>query len=610
MLDLNDKQASADVLEALERIERSSLFVRAGRQRSLLRHLVEKSTSGRSAEIKEVTIALEVFGRASYDPQVDALVRVEIGKLRRRLESYYAGEGADDAVRIEIPKGSYEPTFLESGTSVTTAAESVASAAPTRRPTVLPWVAGLAVVVIAAVIGFVLLGEPAVPAANIKPTLAILRLEDLSPTKDGALFAEGLREELLTTLARLDIFRVLPRSSVGRLDRSAADAVVEGSVRHENGRFRVQLRLSETRQNIHLWQETYDRDGAAGLLPLQIEIASSIATALHLDLPAARVALVRQHTTNTAAYTHYLRGALLYSNEPLDSIEHYRLATAADPSYALAWAGLAMAYMRSAEWERISATEVRDAALAAAEKAVALNADIPEAQHAYGLASVLLRRDWQTADRAFRRAIELDGANTEHRWEYARAVLSPMRRFDEAAAQVKAALAVEPFKAAHHNEIANIAIRRGRPADAFEHIAESRRISPRAPAAVVIQGVAAAVQGNDSAALRSFEEALVLKRSNWALGQIGFLHGRAGRRAKAREALRELTSDFDKGVVHLALGEQHQAWQLLRKAAENWASSVLWMDVDYRFNKVRDSAEYKELWDLVRLGKKNGTAAR
>jgi serine/threonine-protein kinase len=424
------------------------------------------------------------------------------------------------------------------------------------------------------------------------------------------MFAEGLREELLTTLARLDIFRVLPRSSVARLDRSAVDALVEGSVRHENGRFRVQLRLSETKQNIPLWQETFDRDGAAGLVPLQSEIATSIATALHLNLPAARVALMRQHTTNAAAYTHYLRGALLYSNEPMDSIEHFRLATTADPSYALAWAGLAMAYMRSAEWERVPGSEVRETALAAAEKALSLNPDNPEAQHAFGLASVFLRRDWVAADRAFLRAIELDGVNTEHRWEYARAVLSPMRRFDEAASQVQAALAVEPFKAAHHNELANIAIRTGKPAEALQHIAESRKISPRAPAAVVIQGVAAAAQGDEAAALRSFEEALVLKRSNWALGQIGFLHGRAGRRAKALEVLQELTSDFDRGVVHLALGERDQAWRLLRRAAENWAPSVLWVDVDYRFAGVRDSAEYKTLLELVRPGTKNGTAAR
>ena len=89
---------------------------------------------------------------------------------------------------------------------------------------------------------------------------------------------------------------------------------------------------------------------------------------------------------------------------------------------------------------------------------------------------MFLRRDWQTADGAFRRAIKLDGANTEHRWEYARVVLTPMRRFDQAAAQVQAALALEPFKAAYYNELANIAIRTGRPAEALQHIPESRKI--------------------------------------------------------------------------------------------------------------------------------------
>jgi hypothetical protein len=93
----------ATVPTALERVIGSRTFARSERHRSLLRHLVERAVAGRSGEIKESTIALEVFGRDSYDPQVDAQVRVEVGKLRERLERYYGTEGIGETVRFVIP---------------------------------------------------------------------------------------------------------------------------------------------------------------------------------------------------------------------------------------------------------------------------------------------------------------------------------------------------------------------------------------------------------------------------------------------------------------------------------------------------------------------------
>src|SRR5436190_22661487 len=109
---MESQAPSADAtLAALERVSSSETFAKAVRHRSLLRYLVEKTVAGRSSELKEFTIALEVFGKTSYDPQVDSQVRVEVGKLRERLDRYYAAEGTADITRIEIPKGRYEPVI-------------------------------------------------------------------------------------------------------------------------------------------------------------------------------------------------------------------------------------------------------------------------------------------------------------------------------------------------------------------------------------------------------------------------------------------------------------------------------------------------------------------
>src|SRR4029434_7641284 len=102
-----------DVKAAVDRVIAGRTFARAGALTRLLRHVVEKAASGHADEIKEYTIALEVFGRSSYDTRIDSLVRVQAAKLRKMLATYYETEGRGDPVRIEIPKGSYVPTFHE-----------------------------------------------------------------------------------------------------------------------------------------------------------------------------------------------------------------------------------------------------------------------------------------------------------------------------------------------------------------------------------------------------------------------------------------------------------------------------------------------------------------
>ena len=100
----------------LARIETSSGFTRAGRLTRFLRYITEEAIAGRAGQLKEYTIAIEVFGRpSSYDPQVDSLVRVQAGLLRTRLQQYYSSEGRDEPIRIEIPKGGYEPLFQRTG---------------------------------------------------------------------------------------------------------------------------------------------------------------------------------------------------------------------------------------------------------------------------------------------------------------------------------------------------------------------------------------------------------------------------------------------------------------------------------------------------------------
>jgi adenylate cyclase len=335
------------IAAALDRISASKTFSRAERHRCLLRHLVERTAAGRAGEIKEATIALEVFGRDSYDPQIDSQVRVEVTKLRDRLDRYYGTEGSSDPIRIEIPRGRYEPVFHD----IRTKAEP--AAAPSEKDA-RRWsrtaIVSIGVGVAAAAVLMAGLLTPRSGQTTFKPGIAILPFEDLSAAKDLDYFCSGIAEELTNDLTALQIFRVLPRSSVTQF-RERRDArtigkelgvhaVVEGSVRKAGDKIRVSVRLVDTREGFQIWNNTYDHE-LGNILEAQRDIAEAVAKSFHLELPETRLALTRHRARNSEAYLHYLRASYFYPSEPDRAVQFYRAAAAADPNYAAAWAGLA-----------------------------------------------------------------------------------------------------------------------------------------------------------------------------------------------------------------------------------------------------------------------------
>ena len=571
------------VAAALERISGSKTFERAARHRGLLRHLIEKAAGGRAGEIKESTIALEVFARDSYDPQIDSQVRVEIGKLRERLERYYAGEGSSDSLRIAIPKGSYTPVFKPLAAARGASVSAPAPRSPkTRWPrsSVLRW--ALVVLVVAAASSFLIWAPWRSPAPAFRPSIAVLPFEDLSPAKDQEYFCSGMTAELIDDLTSLQIFRVLPRSSVAQYKGHPADvrklgeqlkvqAVVEGTLRKENNRVRVSVQLLDTREGFQLWSKTYDRD-FGNILEIQREISDSVVQGFHLDLPAARRALVRQRPRNSEAYLHYLRAANFYDNHVDRSVEFYRAAVAADPSYALAWAGLAAAWNRMVDWQMVPADKARPEATAAAAKAISINPRLAEAQYALGVTKLFYERNWRAAGQALLKAIELDPTDGEHRWEYGRLILTPTGRFFESADLMRQTIAIEPFKVALHNELANSLIKAG--------------------------------QGRYEEARLRFEEVARIRRSPWLLGHLGFTLSKLGRVDDARSLIAELEkagASFEVAVVYAGLKEKDRAIDGLERAVASYSPSTLWIKVDYRLDELRGDSRFPALVKAVGL---------
>ena len=227
-------ERTTQIRAALERILASPGFTGAGRLGPFLRYVVERGLKGDAAGLKESVLGVEVFQRSpDYDPRTDPIVRVEARRLRSRLEEYYSGDGASDPVRISLPKGGYVPVFEQ--------------ASPQARKVRWTWVAA------AAAIGALVLVWQFRPHRNPpprQPSLAVFPFVNLNQDSADEYFSDGLTEELIDTVARVEGLRVAARSLTFQYKGKAVDVrqvgeslgathVVEGTVRRGGDRLRI-----------------------------------------------------------------------------------------------------------------------------------------------------------------------------------------------------------------------------------------------------------------------------------------------------------------------------------------------------------------------------------
>jgi adenylate cyclase len=265
------------VRKELERILDSPEFKSKPMLCGFLSHVVEETLAGRTHEIKGYTIATEVFGRRKdFDPTIDPIVRIQAGRLRRALESYYSYRGRQNRLRIEIGKGSYVPTFSSHITEDQQMRESQQPASmllPEREKSrELP-------------------GVSRFPTGD-GPSIAVMPLVNMTNDPDQEYLASGLTEELMSELARCAGLQVsVSRAAMQWKGKPVAARqagcepgarfIVEGSLRKEGQTIKFTLRLIDTATLIQIWEEQYKRDLEPGkMIALQEEIARSVAKSI------------------------------------------------------------------------------------------------------------------------------------------------------------------------------------------------------------------------------------------------------------------------------------------------------------------------------------------
>ena len=385
-------------------------------------------------------------------------------------------------------------------------------------------------------------------------------------------------------------------------------AVLEGSLRIEGSRIRVITQLINTRDGFHLWTHTYDRD-IAEISDIQHEVADAIFRRFRIDLRTTRRALVQPPSRNVEAWHHYIRAAYLSRSEPLKSVELYRVAVTSDPNYALAWAGLSLAWVKAVDWEEARPRDIFPKAADAARRALAIDATLAEAHQAVARVKVYSEHDWVGAEQAFRRAIELDPTYLEARLDYAQLVLIPTERFDQAVQELQRALALYPDSHLLLNELANAYIKARQYDKAVEPLEASQKIHQRQLAPWVFLGMVATGLGDYEQALERFQKAASIRRTAWVLSHLGSTYAKLGRREDALRVGAELGQgppgrpafDYELATIYATLGDKEAAFSALDRAEASQAQGLLWINVDHRLDELRADSRFGRLVKKMRL---------
>jgi TolB-like protein/DNA-binding winged helix-turn-helix (wHTH) protein/Tfp pilus assembly protein PilF len=417
-------------------------------------------------------------------------------------------------------------------------------------------------------------------------SLAVLPLDNLSGDPSEEFFADGMTDQLITDLARVGSLRVISRTSVMRFKGAKkglpeiarelnVDAIVEGSVIRSGQRVRVTAQLLQAATDQHLWAGTYDRD-VGDILRLQGEVAETIAQQVRAQLTPMQQS--RAHTLNPGAYDAYLRGRLYLVNEftKPDSLKkaqgYFEEAIQKDPDFALAYAGLADAYVYLAFAGALQKDQAYRSAKEALAKALELDDSIGEAHDTLGLLSSEFDWDWDTADREFNRAIALAPSYSCAHEDLA-TFLALIGRRAEALAEIKKIDQLDyGFSAALTESTTYYELR-----DYPDLIEASRRallVDPKDWFQHYSLGVGYEGTGKVQEAISEYRKAIQISGGPQSVVALAHAYAAAGEKAEAETILRDLerkskktsASPYTMATIYAGLGDNDKAFDFLEKA--------------------------------------------
>jgi len=458
-----------------------------------------------------------------------------------------------------------------------------------------------------------------------KTRIAVLPFANISPSPSDEYLADGLTDELITTISQLSGLQVIARTSimpyketrktVSEVGRElGVGSVLEGSVRKVANKIRVTTQLIESDTQSHVWASTYDRE-LDDIFAIQSDIANRVADVLRIKLLSTeRERIDKVPTRSTEAYILYLKGRNYVGERTLEgfkkALASFEEAVRRDSNYAQAYAGLSDCYHLLENWGFVRPTEAWPKAKEFATKALAIDDTLAEAHTSMAMALAITDWNWRAAEDEYRRALTLNpNYATAHHW-YATHYLVFQGRLEEAIREMKAAYTLDPFSPVIATNFGRVLFLSGRQNEAIDQYRKTIEMSPSFAYAHVKLGMALVAESMMEEGRREIELAAQLSPElNEAQAALGYVYAMSGKVAQAETILGRLKTSSDSqyasstwiGVLCSALGDLDQAFEWLDRAVTDHSSTFPEYCTEPIFRLLKKDPRFGQL--LIRMGK-------
>lgn len=581
----------------------------------IVRRCLAKDPEQRYQNVKDVAIELKEIRRELQERGTDANV-APVSSASSEARTIWQSE----TTRLQSQPETAAPS--RSASTRASSAEFIVNELKRHKTATIVGAALVMVAAVAAVFGIRSYLHASSTEVAVE-SIAVIPFANQNKDPNGEWISDGLTESIINNLTQLPNLKVIARSSVFRYKGRETDpiavgkelgvrAVLTGRLMQRGDAMLISTELIDIRDNKQLWGEKYERR-LADMLSVQREIAREITNNLRPTLSGMeQLRADKQYTANSEAFQLYLKGRFYWNKRtPADfqkAIPFFQEAIDKDPNYALAYSGLADSYALLTAYTSESPREIMPKAKEAALKALALDDKLAEAHASLGQINAYYDYDFPTAEREYRRAIELNpNYATAHQWLAEH--LAAMKRYDEAMAEIRRALELDPLSMIMNRIYADILVDARKFDEAIQQYYRAIELDPNFPTSHYFLGRAFEAKGMHDQAVEEYSKAAALSGvPSETINRMKETYTKSGWNAYVQMNLDQMLVQSQRrplpafviGGFYARLGNRNETIRWLEKGYEDRDFRMTLLSVAFEFDSFREDPRFKEL--LRRVG--------